>query len=91
MKLKVEVRILDARIGSEFPLPARATEGSAGMDLRAMVEAPRVLEPGATDLVPSGIAIHIGDASVCAVVLPRSVLGHRHGKVHGKGTGQIDA
>ncbi|MBX3691451.1 dUTP diphosphatase [Dokdonella sp.] len=91
MKLKVEVRILDARIGSEFPLPARATEGSAGMDLRAMVEAPRVLEPGATDLVPSGIAIHIGDASVCAVVLPRSGLGHRHGIVLGNGTGLIDA
>ncbi|HNR91591.1 MAG TPA: dUTP diphosphatase [Dokdonella sp.] len=70
---------------------ARATEGSAGMDLRAMVEAPRVLEPGATDLVPSGIAIHIGDASVCAVVLPRSGLGHRHGIVLGNGTGLIDA
>lgn len=91
MKLKVEVRILDARIGSDFPLPAHATEGSAGMDLRAMIDSPRVLAPGATDLVPSGIAIHIGDASVCAVVLPRSGLGHRHGIVLGNGTGLIDA
>ena len=91
MSLQVEVRILDARIGSEFPLPAHATEGSAGMDLRAMLEAPRTLEPGATDLVPSGIAIHIGDASVCAIVLPRSGLGHKHGIVLGNGTGLIDA
>ncbi len=91
MKAAVEVRILDARIGSEFPLPAHATAGSAGMDLRAMTDAPLELAGGASELVPTGIAIHIGDAGVCAVVLPRSGLGHRHGIVLGNGTGLIDA
>ena len=88
---RVEVRILDARIGSEYPLPEYATPASAGMDLRAMIDAPRVLAAGESALVPSGIAIHIGDPGLCAVVLPRSGLGHKHGIVLGNGTGLIDA
>ncbi|PZQ26783.1 MAG: dUTP diphosphatase [Stenotrophomonas acidaminiphila] len=84
----VEVKLLDPRFGDEWPLPAYATEASAGMDLRAALEAPLVLEPGE---VPSGIALHLGDPQLCAVVLPRSGLGHRHGIVLGNGTGLIDA
>lgn len=87
----LQVRVLDARIGSEWPLPAHATEHSAGMDLRAALEAPLELAPGATALVPSGLAIHIGDPGLCAVLLPRSGLGHKHGIVLGNGTGLIDA
>jgi dUTP pyrophosphatase len=90
--VEVELKLLDARLGSdEFPLPDYATALSAGMDLRAMLEAPLELAPGATALVPSGLAIHIGDAALCAVVLPRSGLGHRHGLVLGNLTGLIDA
>lgn len=89
--MRVEVRILDPRIGSEFALPEYATAASAGMDLRAMLDAPLELEAGASALIPSGIAIHIGDPGVCAVVLPRSGLGHKHGIVLGNGTGLIDA
>ena len=89
---EVELRILDARLGSaEFPLPDYATAASAGMDLRAMIEAPLVLAPGETALVASGLAIHIGDPALCAVVLPRSGLGHKHGLVLGNLTGLIDA
>jgi dUTP pyrophosphatase len=88
---EVELKVLDARLGVEFPLPAYATPGSAGMDLRAMLDAPLPLAPGESALVPSGIAIHIGDASLCAVVLPRSGLGHRHGLVLGNLVGLIDA
>jgi dUTP pyrophosphatase len=87
----VEVKLLDPRFGDEWPLPAYATEASAGMDLRAALEAPLVLEPGDAALVPSGIALHLGDPHLCAVVLPRSGLGHRHGIVLGNGTGLIDA
>jgi dUTP pyrophosphatase len=87
----VAMRVLDARLGQQFPLPACATEGSAGMDLRAMLEAPLTLAPGQAELVPSGIAIHIADPSLCAVVLPRSGLGHREGLVLGNLTGLIDA
>jgi dUTP pyrophosphatase len=87
----IEVKILDPRIGDTWPLPAHATDGSAGMDLRAAIDAPLELAAGATALVPSGIAIHIGDAQLCAMVLPRSGLGHRHGLVLGNGTGLIDA
>lgn len=87
----VELKVLDARLGSDFPLPAYATPQSAGMDLRAMVESPLVLAPGDTALVPSGLAFHIGDPSLCAVVLPRSGLGHKHGLVLGNLTGLIDA
>jgi dUTP pyrophosphatase len=89
--MRIEVRILDPRIGSEFALPEYATAASAGMDLRAMLDAPLSLEAGASALIPSGIAIHIGDPGVCAVVLPRSGLGHKHGIVLGNGTGLIDA
>ncbi len=87
----LQVKVLDPRIGGEWPLPAHATEHSAGMDLRAALDAPLDLEPGATALVPSGLAIHIGDPGLCAVLLPRSGLGHRHGIVLGNGTGLIDA
>lgn len=85
------MKLLDPRFGDEWPLPAYATEASAGMDLRAALDAPLVLEPGDAALVPSGIALHLGDPALCAVVLPRSGLGHRHGIVLGNGTGLIDA
>jgi dUTP pyrophosphatase len=88
----VALKILDSRLGTDdFPLPDYATGASAGMDLRAMLEAPLVLAPGASALVPSGLAIHIGDPQLCAVVLPRSGLGHKHGLVLGNLTGLIDA
>ena len=87
----IEVKLLDPRFGDEWPLPAYATEASAGLDLRAALEAPLVLGPGETALLPSGIAIHLADPHLCAVVLPRSGLGHRHGIVLGNRTGLIDA
>lgn len=87
----LQVKVLDPRFGGEWELPAYATAHSAGMDLRAALEAPLRLEPGATALVPSGLAIHIADPGLCAVILPRSGLGHRHGIVLGNGTGLIDA
>lgn len=87
----LQVKLLDPRFGDGWPLPAYATEASAGMDLRAAIEAPMALEPGDAALLPSGIAIHIADPGLCAVVLPRSGLGHRHGIVLGNGTGLIDA
>ncbi|MFN3966063.1 MAG: dUTP diphosphatase [Silanimonas lenta] len=91
MSPAVDLRVLDPRLGREFPLPEYATAQSAGMDLRAMLETPLVLAPGETALVPSGLAIHLGDPSLCAVVLPRSGLGHRQGLVLGNLTGLIDA
>ncbi len=87
----LQLKILDARWGRDWPLPAYATEHSAGMDLRAALDAPLQLAAGATELVPSGLAIHIGEPTLCAMVLPRSGLGHRHGIVLGNGTGLIDA
>jgi len=88
----VELKILDARLGTdEFPLPDYATAASAGMDLRAMLDAPLDLAPGATALVSSGLALHIGDPQLCALVLPRSGLGHKQGLVLGNLTGLIDA
>ena len=87
----IQVKILDARIGARFPLPAYATDGAAGMDLRACIDAPLVLEPGRTALIPTGIAIHIGDPGLAAVLLPRSGLGHKHGIVLGNLTGLIDS
>jgi len=87
----IELRLLDPRLGREFPLPTYATAQSAGMDLRAMLDAPLSLAAGEAVLVPSGIALHLGDAGLCAVVLPRSGLGHRHGLVLGNLTGLIDA
>lgn len=91
MSVSVELKILDRRLGAEFPLPDYATIASAGMDLRAMIEAPMDLDAGASVLIPSGMAIHIGDPSLCAIVLPRSGLGHKHGIVLGNGVGLIDA
>ncbi|MBP3984180.1 dUTP diphosphatase [Pseudoxanthomonas helianthi] len=87
----LEVKLLDPRFGDEWPLPAYATEASAGLDLRAALDATLTLHPGDAALVPSGIAIHLADPHLCAVVLPRSGLGHRHGIVLGNGTGLIDA
>lgn len=87
----IKLKVLDERIGREFPLPAHATSGSAGMDLCACLDAPVTLEPGATHLVPTGIAIHIGDPGLAAVILPRSGLGHKHGIVLGNLTGLIDS
>ena len=87
----LDVRVLDARFGGEWPLPAYATDASAGLDLRAALDAPLQLASGDAALVPSGLAIHIADPGLCAVVLPRSGLGHKHGIVLGNGTGLIDA
>lgn len=87
----IQLKILDARIGGEFPLPGYATDGSAGIDMRACLEAPLDVRPGDTHLVPTGIAIHIADPSLSAVLLPRSGLGHQHGIVLGNLVGLIDA
>jgi len=87
----LQVRVLDARIGSEFPLPAYATGGSAGLDLRACIDAPLVLEPGATQLLNTGLAIFLDDPTLAAVILPRSGLGHKHGIVLGNLVGLIDS
>ncbi|MES2669895.1 MAG: dUTP diphosphatase [Pseudomonadota bacterium] len=91
MNHTLQVRLLDARFGDAWPLPAYATEASAGLDLRAALDAALHLAPGDAALVPSGLAIHIGDPGLCAVILPRSGLGHKHGIVLGNGTGLIDA
>ncbi|SDJ91660.1 deoxyuridine 5'-triphosphate nucleotidohydrolase [Ferrimonas sediminum] len=91
MKTPIELKILDSRLGSDWPLPDYATPGSAGMDLRAMLEQPLVLEPGQSQLVPTGIAIHIGDASLAATILPRSGMGHKKGIVLGNLVGLIDS
>ena len=87
----LEVKLLDPRFGDSWPLPAYATAASAGLDLRAALDAPMVLQPGDAALIPSGLSIHIGDPALCAMILPRSGLGHRHGIVLGNGTGLIDA
>ena len=85
------MRILDARVGTEFPLPAYATQGSAGLDLRACLDAPLVLEPGKSELLPTGLAIHVEDPGLAALILPRSGLGHKHGIVLGNLVGLIDS
>ena len=87
----LKLRVLDARIGREFPLPAYATEGSAGLDLRACLDAPLVLAPGAAQLIPTGLSIWIEDPGLAAVILPRSGLGHKHGIVLGNLVGLIDS
>lgn len=87
----VELKILDPRLGQSIPLPQAATIGSAGMDLRAATDAPLTLAPGESALVPSGMAIHIGDPGWCALIVPRSGLGHKHGLVMGNLVGVIDA
>ena len=83
--------MLDPRIGSEYPLPAYATEGSAGLDLRACIDAPLTLPPGRAELLPTGIAIHLEDPGFAAMLLPRSGLGHKHGIVLGNLVGLIDS
>ncbi len=87
----LKVRILDRRLGREFPLPAYATAGSAGMDLRACLDGPLMLQPGRAELVPTGMAIHVQDPGLAAVILPRSGLGHKHGVVLGNLVGLIDS
>ena len=87
----LEVRILDPRVGREFPMPEYATAGSAGLDLRACIDAPLVLEPGVATLIPTGLAIHLDDPGLAAVLLPRSGLGHKHGVVLGNLVGLIDS
>lgn len=91
MKKNIQLKILDPRLGSDFPLPAYATNGAAGLDLRALLDAPFVLEPGATTLIKTGLAIHIGDPHLAAVILPRSGLGHKNGIVLGNLVGLIDS
>lgn len=91
MMKKIDVKIFDRRIGERFPLPAYATTGSAGLDLRACINEPVVLAPGETTLIPTGLAIHIADANLAAVILPRSGLGHKHGIVLGNLVGLIDS
>jgi dUTP pyrophosphatase len=88
---KVQLKILDPRLGDEFPLPQYMTAGAAGMDLRACLDEPLEIRPGETHLIPTGLAIHIGDDSVAAVLLPRSGLGHKHGIVLGNLVGLIDS
>lgn len=89
--LPVELRVLDKRLGDSIELPARATEGSAGLDLRACLQEPLTLEPGQSELVPAGFAIHIADPGYAALILPRSGLGHKHGIVLGNLVGLIDS
>ncbi|AER30667.1 dUTP pyrophosphatase [Pantoea sp. PA1] len=91
MMKKIDVKILDARVGKDFPLPTYATPGSAGLDLRACIDDVMEIAPGTTTLIPTGLAIHIADPSLAAVILPRSGLGHKHGIVLGNLVGLIDA
>lgn len=86
-----QVRILDSRIGNELPMPTYATDGSAGLDLRACLDGPLTLNPGDTQLIKTGLSIHIGDPSLAAMILPRSGLGHKHGIVLGNLVGLIDS
>ena len=89
--MKLQVKILDARIGQEFPLPSYATTGSAGLDLRACISEPLTLEAGETKLIGTGLAIYIQDAAYAGLVLPRSGIGHKHGIVLGNLVGLIDS
>jgi dUTP pyrophosphatase len=88
---RLQIKILDPRVGGELPLPQYATAGSAGLDLRACLDAPLTLAPGRAELIPTGLAIHLEDAGLAAVILPRSGLGHRHGIVLGNLVGLIDS
>lgn len=88
---KIQLKILDERLGKGIPLPEYATSGSAGLDLRACLSEPVVLNPGESSLIPTGIAIHIGESNLAAVILPRSGLGHKHGIVLGNLVGLIDS
>ncbi len=91
MMQKIQLKLLDPRLGRDFPLPAYATDGSAGLDLRALVDAPLELHPGQTALIRTGMAIYIADPGFAAVILPRSGLGHKHGIVLGNLVGLIDS
>ena len=91
LQRKIQLKILDNRLGDEFPIPAYATGGSAGIDLRACIDKPLNIQPGQTELIPSGLAIFINDPSLAAVLWPRSGLGHKHGLVLGNLTGLIDS
>ena len=91
MSREIELMVLDRRLGTEFPMPDYATALSAGMDLRALCEGPIELAPGEAQLIATGLSIHIGDAELCAVILPRSGLGHKQGLVLGNLVGLIDA
>ena len=88
---QIELKILDQRVGDSIPLPHYATDGSAGLDMRACIDEPLTVNPGDTVLVPTGLAIHIADPALAAVLLPRSGLGHKHGLVLGNLTGLIDS
>ncbi len=88
---KIQLKVLDPRLGKTIPLPEHATPGSAGMDLRACIDQALILKPGETELIPTGIAIHIEDSGLAAVILPRSGLGHKHGIVLGNLVGLIDS
>ncbi len=87
----IELKILDPRVGDSIPLPHYATEGSAGLDMRACIDEPLAIAPGETELIPTGLAIHVRDPGLAAVLLPRSGLGHKHGLVLGNLTGLIDS
>ncbi len=87
----IDLKILDPRVGDSVPMPHYATDGSAGLDMRAVIDQPVSVQPGETILIPTGLAIHIGDPGLAAVLLPRSGLGHRHGIVLGNLTGLIDS
>lgn len=89
--MKLQFKILDPRLGTEFPLPSYATSGSAGLDLRAMIKAPLTIAPGQAELINTGMAIYISDAGYAGMILPRSGLGHKHGLVLGNLVGLIDA
>jgi dUTP pyrophosphatase len=91
MTKNIQVKILDKRIGDEFPLPAYATPGSAGMDLRACIESDMEIKSGETHLIPTGISVHVEDPGLAAILLPRSGLGHKHGIVLGNLVGLIDS
>ncbi|WP_258868051.1 dUTP diphosphatase [Alkalilimnicola ehrlichii] len=88
---KIQLKILDSRLERDFPLPSYATDGSAGLDLRACLDAPLTLAPGKTELIPTGIAVHMDDTGLAAMILPRSGLGHKHGIVLGNLVGLIDS
>jgi dUTP pyrophosphatase len=88
---RIKLKVLDERLGKDIPLPSKATAGSAGVDLRACIDAPLELDPGDCELIPSGLAIHLDDPTLAAVVLPRSGLGHKHGIVLGNLVGLIDS
>lgn len=91
MNNSIDLKILDPRIGTEYPLPEYATSGSAGLDLRACLDEPLQLAPGQTELIPTGISIHIGDPTIAATILPRSGMGHKNGIVLGNLVGLIDS